>query len=334
MATNSELGTAAHAQSSPAREAGFAIVVVLAVLSLLALVAIVLQKSTAVDIRATAYLASHARAEALADGLTRLAIRHLVVNAPSGEKSGPFRLDGTALTCRSGASAATISFINTDGLININLAPQVLMERAFGGVGLGEAQATRLAKDIIDFRSGGDLSIDGGSKLGIYQQAGLRHGPKDAPFQSVGELEQVVGMTPALLEQLRPLLTVYSRFGVVNPSVVSMPVALALSGGSASQSLETLQSRLILPDEFTYIQRSRSLTSTNSNTFVVRVAVDGGGNTRFTREAVVELTGARFDGAAIKEWTELDHEHNGLDRSAAGDASSCVGGLLLFEPNP
>ena len=316
----------------PAPEAGFAIVVVLAVLTLLALVAIVLQKSTAADIRATSYLASHTRAEALADGLTRLAMHHLVVNAPSDGRSGPLALDGTPLSCRSGTSVASISFINTDGLININLAPQSLLERVLGGIGLDEAAATRLAQDIIDFRSRGDQSISGGSKLQIYQQAGLRHGPKGAPFQSVGEIEQVAGMTPALLERLRPLITIYSRFGVVDPAVVSMPVALALSGGSEDQSLDILRTRLNLPSQFTYIAKTRSTGTTSSNTYAIRVWVQQHGGARFTREAVVALQATQDSEVTLKHWGELDGLRTVSDPAITEDTPSCIGGVLWLNP--
>ena len=313
-------------------ENGFAIVVVLVVVSLMALVAIVLQKSVAVDVRSASYLAKHARAEALADGLTRLAIRHLVVNTPGNGRSGPFRLDGIPLTCRAGASLATIAFTSTDGQINLNLASEALLKRALAGVGVSDGDAARLAQNVIDFRSSGDRSIDGGSKLGIYREAGLNHGPKNGPFESVGELEQVVGMTLPLLERLQPLVTVHSRFGVINPSVVSMPVAVALSGGSASEPLDILQARLNLPSEFTYIPKTRGTISTNSDTYLIRVAVSMGTAARFTRAAVVEKAPATQSGAVIMDWSELDPDRYGVDL-AASDTPACIGGLLSLEPS-
>ena len=322
-------GSSRYANSD---DEGFAIVVVMAILSLIALVAIVLQKSVAVDIAYTSYLTQHTKAEALADGLTRLALHHLTINRPADGRSGLFHLDGIPLTCRSGSSAVSISFINTDGQININRASQPILERIFGGIGLGGTQAAQLAQDIIDFRSPGDTSISGGRKREIYQQAGLSHGPKNGPLETVGELEQVIGMTPALLERLRPLLTVHSRFGAINPSVVSLPVAVALSGGSDQQSLDILQGRLNLPIEFTYIPKTRGTGSTASNTFVVRVAVSQGGIARFTRSAVIELTSANRNGAAIKEWTELDPGRYGIDPPAADDTPPCIGGVLWLEP--
>lgn len=313
------------------REDGFALVVVLAVLSLLALAAIVLQKTVVAELSVTSHLTGRARAEALADGLTRLAVRHLAINAPNG-RSGLFRLDGAPLTCRAGSSFASLSFTNTDGQINLNLASQTMLERILQGAGLAPAEATRMAQDIIDFRTTGDQSITGGRKLDAYSQAGLRHGPKSALFQSVGELRQVVGMTPQLFERLRPLLTVHSRFGAINPGAVSLPVARALLGEqAAAQDLDVLQSRLNLPPEFTYIPRTRGTGPTSSNTYLVRVAVKMG-TARFTREAIVELTATPNGDATIRSWSERDPDPAGIEPAATEDTPACIGDVLWLDP--
>ena len=311
------------------KEDGFAILAVIVVLSLFAVVAVLLQKSVTTDIRLASHLVQRTKAEALADGITRLAIHHLVVNPPSGGRSGALRLDGVPATCRTGTGFASITFISTDGQINLNLASQALLERVFNGIRLAQAESTGLAQNIIDFRTVGDQSISGGSKLEAYRQAGLRLGPKNGHFQSVGELDQVIGITGPLLEQLRPLMTVHSRFSIVNPNIMSWPVALALAGPSisASQDLDILRTRLILSSEFTNVVKTRSTGSTISNTYLVRVTVDQGGTARFTRSAVVDLTNSQ-SGAAIKEWTELNHNRYAIDPPPAEDTPPCIGGLL------
>lgn len=318
-------------------ERGFAIVVVLAMLSLLALVAIILQKTITVDISLTANLVGQAHSEALADGLTRLGARHLMVNAPANNRSGTFRLDGVPLTCRTGAGFASISFTNTDGLINLNLASQKLLERVVTGAGLEPSEAARLAQDIVDFRTPSDLSLAGGSKLVAYQQAGLSQGPKTNLFQSVGELEQVIGITPALLVRLRPLFTVASRSGTVNPSLVSWPVAAALAGAvgapSDAQTLDVLKTRLVLPPEFTAFSRSgRGPVFTTSNTYLVRVIASHGTAARFVREAIFDLTASQSGDATLKEWTERDRDLYAIDPQPTDETPPCIGGLLWLDP--
>ena len=322
-------------QETRGKEDGFSIFVMLGVLTLLAVVAIGLQKTIAVDVRFTANLAQRARAETIADGLTRLAVRHLVINVPAEGRSGPLRLDGVPLTCRIGNALASVAIINTDGQINLNLAPQALLIRILGGIGLSDQEAARQARDIIDFRAPGDQSIDGGSKLASYIQAGLRHGPKSAPFQSVGELEQVIGMTPARMERLRPLVTVHSLTGVVSPGALSKPVAIALAGETAASTgdIDALKASLALPGEFTAVRRSgRGQTVLASNTYLVRAAVDLGGMARFTREAVVELTATKLDGARIRDWSERDPDLYGVAPAATDEIPPCLGGVLWLTP--
>jgi general secretion pathway protein K len=311
---------------------GFAIVIVLAVLALLALVAIVLQKSVAADVRAAATFAQRTRAEALADGLTRLTIRHLAVNTPAGNRSGLIVLDGEPTGCRTGAGPASIAVINVDGLINLNLSSEGLLTRVLTGIGLGDGEAAGLAKNIIDFRSAGDDSLSGGDKRALYEQAGLRHGPKNGPFESVGELDQVPGITPALLEKIRPLVTAHSRFGAINTGVMSLPVAMALSGGQTTLPLDILRTQIQLPIEFTYVPRSRNTGSTSSNTYLVRVTVGQSGAARFTRSAIVELKPSTVSGAAIKEWTEWPSHPAHASGPEPADLPTCIGGVLSLDP--
>ena len=320
-------------KSNPGED-GFVMIVVLLMLSLFALVAIGLQRTVVVDVRLASNVAHRARAEALADGIARLAVQHLVNNVPSAGRSGPFRLDGVPLTCRAGASVVSIAFLNVDGQININQASEVLLQRVLRGVGIAETEATRLAQNIVDFRTAGDQSIAGGSKSEIYLQNGLQHGPKNAPFQSVGELEQVAGITRPLLERLRPLMTVYSRSGVVSPSAIGLGVAMALAGETAAvQDLDRLKASLDLPTAMTFVPRSgRGSTATGSNTYMVQVAVRRGGVERFTRATVVELRGRTPGGTMIREWTELDQNRQAVAPAPVDDVPQCIGGLLWVDP--
>lgn len=314
----------------PASEDGFALMMVLGVVALLMLVAILLQRSVIAEVRSAALLAGRERIEALGDGLARLALRHLVVASPSGGLSGAIRLDGTPRTCRIGQAVASISVVSTDGLVNLNLASPALMERVFSGIGLAPAEATRLAQDVVDFRSPGDESVSGGSKSARYFSAGLRHGPKTAPFATVAELDQVIGMSPDLLERLRPLVTVHSRFGAVSPSAMSRALAIALgadpAAGIGAAALP------VLPAEFTYVPRTRSTGLLTSNTYAVRVAVRAGGR-RFTRSLVAELRPTVAIGMAVLDWGELDPDRHGVDPPATDDTPACIGGLLQMDPS-
>ncbi|HVY15980.1 MAG TPA: hypothetical protein VHB27_12195 [Rhodopila sp.] len=67
--------------------------------------------------------------------------------------------------------------------------------------------AAQLAAAIVDWRAAG---ATGASSVRSYQAAGLPYTPPHAPFRSVAELSDVVGMTSDLFARIAPHLTVMS----------------------------------------------------------------------------------------------------------------------------
>ncbi len=317
-------------------EDGFVLIAVLTALALLAMVALLLTKTVSLDTKIAGYSAQQAIDEALADGITRLALQHLAVNPPAAGKSGMFSLDGIPLTCRIGDGKASIRILDVDGLINLNLAPQALLEWVFAGVGVAQGDATALAQAVVDFRSAGETSISGGSKLAAYRLAGLPYGPKNGAFATVGELDQVPGITPALLRTMKPLLTVHSQFAIVNPKIASLPVLLALAGDPRPvppvpdpQELDALRASLSLPASFTNIARTRGTPITVSNTYLVRVAAGRGRAVGFVRQVVVSTTTGSQGGSILKEWIAVDPDAS--DAAGGEDAPPCIGDVLWID---
>jgi general secretion pathway protein K len=318
-------------------EEGFVLIPVLAALFLLALSAVVLSRSVALDLRITKLANQRAMAAEMSEGMTRLAIRHLIAAPPLSGKSGELRVDGVPRICAMGQRLVTVSFIDTDGMINLNRATPALLQRVIAGAGLSEAEAQQLAETIVDFRSTGESSMSGASKLVPYQRAGLNHGPKTGPFEAVGELDQVAGMTPALFGKLRPLLTIHSRFGTINPRVAGLPVLQALAGSGTSltelvtaESIDDLRTKVVIPSDFTYIPMTRSVRQTTSNTYVVSVVVEQPDGIRAGRQAIVELNPAKQE-AIVKAWADLDARTITV-RKRGGDAPpACIGGLLKVD---
>ncbi|HEY0180742.1 MAG TPA: type II secretion system minor pseudopilin GspK, partial [Dokdonella sp.] len=87
----------------------------------------------------------------------------------------------------------------------------------FGAQGLSLDQAQALAAAVMDWRDADDDASPNGAEIAEYKAAGLSYGPKNAPFDTVSELQQVLGMNYALYERLEPTLTIYS--GRSTPSV-------------------------------------------------------------------------------------------------------------------
>jgi general secretion pathway protein K len=94
--------------------------------------------------------------------------------------------------------------------VNLNTAPGVLLRALVIEVGGAPGLASQLAAAILDWRTSGTFPRQGGAKTSDYQAAGRAYGPPGTPFQSVGELEDVLGMTPELFAGLAPHLTVFT----------------------------------------------------------------------------------------------------------------------------
>ncbi len=84
-----------------------------------------------------------------------------------------------------------------------------MLATLLGAVGVEPALATDLSRALVDWRTATAYSLAGGLKLNRYRLANLPYGPPNRPFESVDEMGLVPGMTPELLAQIRPYLSVY-----------------------------------------------------------------------------------------------------------------------------
>lgn len=84
-----------------------------------------------------------------------------------------------------------------------------MLTELFIGVGVEDDAAIALAAAIQDWRDPDDLVSPEGAEDDEYIAAGLDWGPKNAPFDMVSELLQVLGMTPELYRLIERSVTVY-----------------------------------------------------------------------------------------------------------------------------
>jgi general secretion pathway protein K len=280
-------------------DGGFVLVSVLWLLALLTLVTLVLLTAVRLDVRATGQLSRHAEAEALADGMMRLVALRLGDRRPV-DAAGLAR-DGTPLLCGHGDAAVAIAVTDVGGLVDLNAASASLLEWLLRGLGVAPDKAVALAAAIVDFRDEDDVPGVNGAESAAYRAAGLAHGPKNAPFETVTELDQVLGMDLALLNRLRAVATVHSRQPGIDASLAPREVLSAAAASSrtdvaaaASPQLGASE-RADIPSEFRIPSRARAYRVT------VGVQLPGGG--RFAREAVIEPDRTVPLGFWLREWT-------------------------------
>ncbi len=212
---------------------GIALLSVLWVLTLLALMASTFTRTARTETNLARNLLENAKAEALADAGVYLATVKLVEPVVEGGWS----IDGQVHTMHLGDGEIRVSIADEGGKIDLNLASEDLLRALFRAAGLDGQDGTALADAIVDFRDPDHLHRLNGAEDNHYSAAGLEHGAKDGPFDTVDELRQVIGMTPQLYRQIAPVVTVFSRRPVPNRATAPPLVVAAITGQNPDQTL-------------------------------------------------------------------------------------------------
>lgn len=257
------------------RERGFALLIVLWTLVMASLIATQVTAAGRGALQVATNLVRAAELEAAADGAVHEAMYRMMDPGP-----GRWRADGAARPLPGGI---TVTLEDQAGLINPNQASPELMMSLLRQLGLDVQRARSLADAISDWRDPGAQRRQFGAKAPEYRQAGRAYGPPEAPFQSIGELGGVLGMTPELLARLAPHLTVF-RSGDPEPALAGPLVMAALRMSLGAQ-------------EFA------AAVQTGPRVVAVTATARGPGQTRFIRRAVVGVSeGAGGTGHRILAW--------------------------------
>jgi general secretion pathway protein K len=185
------------------RQRGFALLIVLFTVGFLALLGTQIVASGRSDTQLADNLKQQAGLEAAAEG----AIENVGFSMLAARDS-QFQADGMVRETRVGATPVLVRVENESDRINLNTASGVLLRALIIDVGGAPGLAGQVAIAILDWRTSSAIPRPGGAKAPEYQAAGHAYGPPGMPFQSVGELADVLGMTPDLLVRLAPHLTV------------------------------------------------------------------------------------------------------------------------------
>lgn len=141
----------------------------------------------------------------------------------------PWLADGRRYRWQFDARRIDLRIIDENGKINLNLADATLLAAFLRAMGQPPERATQLAGAIVDWRDADSLTQPGGgAELPDYLAAGLPYGPRNNRFETLGELQRVLGMDNALYERLEPMLTLYSRQPRPDPRFAAGPVLTAL----------------------------------------------------------------------------------------------------------
>lgn len=226
-------------QAAPVREggeAGFVLPAVLAILLVVAAVAATAVKAVQIHGMATAGRAASLRLQGLADGAVRLAAVSLVVQHARRMPGLGLPENGAAIACPlPGSGTLTIAVQDQAGLVDLNAAPRDLLEHAFRALGIPDRDAAAIAAEVVDARDPDDLPEPNGAEAAQYRARGIPTGPRNAPFATIDEIEELPSMTNAYAALLRPAVTVYNPGGGID---VSVSPGRAFARGVLAQSLQ------------------------------------------------------------------------------------------------
>jgi general secretion pathway protein K len=271
-------------------ERGIALILVLWTLALLSVIAIGFASNARTELLIVRNQIESARARAIAEAGVSLALLEMTQTDPERR----WLADGREHVLTYGRDLIRVSVQDEAGKIDINTAPDELLDGLFRTVGVDPASAIRLVDMIADWKDPDDLRRPSGAEAADYRAAGLPYVPRNGPFLAVEELRLLIGMTPALFDRIRPLVTVYSRSGRINSFAAPDDVIRSLPGISLDQANLYIAARADLemrqPNMLpALIGAERYLARLPPQTVTIR----SDGRTargRFVREAVAVLT--------------------------------------------
>ena len=218
--------TAAPTRPRPCRQRGIAFLLVLWVIAMLS----VLLGSFALIARTEMVQARHlfdtAQARYAAEAGLDLAVYELRKNDPAARWIG----DGRPYSFGFGDADVEVKITDDSGKIDINTPNEQTLRNLFASRGIDDEQAQGLAAAILDWTDPDDDTRLNGAEIAQYKAAGLSYGPRNAPFDTVTELQQVLGMNYELFRQIEPALTIYSGQGMPNLAYAPEEVLLAQEG--------------------------------------------------------------------------------------------------------
>lgn len=174
----------------------------------------------------------------VADEAARAGLEYALTRVSETDPRLQWRPDGRDYAWRFGAANVRVRIVDESAKVDLNASDAVLLAGLWQALGVEQAQAAQLAGAIVDWRDRDPLSQpQGGAEDPQYAEAELPYGAKDAPFETVAELQQVLGMTPELFAKAAPYLTVHGGLPRPDPQFAD-GVVLQAMGLDAQALLE------------------------------------------------------------------------------------------------
>lgn len=234
---------------------GVALVIVLWMLSLLSILAVTYSSIMRTETMLTSNLVHGAKAKALAEAGIWQGITELL--KPFNERI--WLTDGSINSFQFNNNKVNVRLFDETGKIDLNLAKPELIRALFESIDIINNEKVEALSDAVkDWRDRDSLTRLYGAEDEDYERQGYSYGAKDGLFNTIDEIQQVIGMTSTIYKRIKPLITIYSRRADVDKQVASREVLMILPDMTATSINELIERREQMPSA--NIKRSYSTT--------------------------------------------------------------------------
>lgn len=293
-----------HSAGKARASKGIALVIVLWVVVLLTVIVSSFVYNARGQVQLTGNLVARARAEALADAGVH---RGLYEQFRPLADNGRWNPDGVPHELVFGEDAVTVTIIDESAYIDLNAAQDELLLGLLKSAGVEEGEAHVLLDAILDWRDADDLVRPSGAERDEYLASGLGYVPANAPFRTVDELKQVLGIQPEIYERIAGALTVHSRAPGVNAVFSPGAVLRALPGAQSDEVDAYLAAREADRQAGAPVQAfppAAAFSGASTGVYNLQSLARLADGTKFVRVAVARLTGDPKHPVAYLDWKE------------------------------
>ncbi|MCB1775959.1 MAG: general secretion pathway protein GspK [Candidatus Competibacteraceae bacterium] len=272
---------------------GMVLVIVLWIITLLAVMA----GSFAYSMRVETRLASSAVDRAQARALIEAGVAYALAWQMDAQAQQQWPANGDLHEWTFGGGRMRIRVEDAAGRISLNNADPRLLRQTLLGIGMAEADVDHAVAAIEDWRDLDDQTRPSGAESAEYSALG-RPGPRNAPFDSVDELQQVLGFNREIAQRLAEVATVETRISGVNPALASFAVLRVVTGLDESVIADYINARAqaardgLPPPAPPSSENPTFFSGGQSGIYHIVIAAEAGTGTMVSAEVVVSSRNA------------------------------------------
>lgn len=302
---------------SACNESGFALLVVIWLAGLLGLLFLTFLSGAGVHTRMITNSVENTKAAALADAGIMLGILELMHAEQRNNADVGYKINRSRACQLPNLSTLVLTISDAAGRVDLNIGRPELFRALLIGLGVSRNEADRFVAVLQDFRDPDDQRQLNGAEAADYRAAGMLHGPKNGPFESIEELGNIIGIKPGLMAKLRPYLTVRSAQEGIDPKAATPTLLSILQSGARPEQYINHYNDLSNDLENKKVRLPKvMLASSARQAYVLRAAVFTQNRARFAREVVVAIRQRRKRRGVARELRQksLSRRQSPIDR--------------------